>query len=45
MAHGQAKARETRRNLLNLHTSEEAAVEIVQIQTQMEIVRTLKSSY
>jgi hypothetical protein len=36
---------EARRNLLKLHTPEEAAIEIVQIQAQMEIDRTLRSSY
>lgn len=36
---------EAKRNLLKLHTPEEAAIEIVQIQAQMEIDKTLRSSY
>jgi hypothetical protein len=36
---------EARQNLLKLHTPEEAAIEIVQIQAQMEIDRRLPSSY
>lgn len=36
---------EARRNLLKLHTPEGAAIEIMWIQAEMEIVRTLKSSY
>lgn len=31
--------------MLKLHTPEEAAIEIVQIQAQMEIDKTLASSY
>jgi len=36
---------EAQKNLLKLHTPEEAAVEIAQINAQMQIDRTLPSSY
>lgn len=41
----QGRYDDARENLLKLHTPEEVEVEFVQIRTQVEIDRTLPSSY